>query len=185
MADDVPVIPRNNNVLWMCVAAVAVVALVCAAFWIPPRQAKKTDEETGFLTIRKNQGLYYVNVAQLLFPVMPSLYRVRLDNVGLTKWTKTRVGKDQWMLSTVIGTDKFEFKQGKPGCYGAPWGVAWIAPLYSNAEQICFEETKGNLQALANHWSMQDNLLFLTADSDGCLVWTNEIDLTELRLKTI
>lgn len=166
---DLDVLPvRNHNVLYMCITAAVVIAMVLiACFW---RRKGSLQQPTGFLQVAT---VGFVNVIEdAPFPGVP-LRMLRLERSGATVWWKAFVDvqKTRFHLLTQVGGVVYAWKEGQPDVLGLPWGAAWIGPI-GQGRNLVFTETKSSGIGVDSHaFSPTEDLKLLTYDAEFRLTW--------------
>lgn len=163
--EDILLIPRNYNVVWVSVAAVIIVVCVALAFLWKPK-AKKDD--LGFLAVNDE----YLNIGDRLFPASndnPAL-QVVLESAPVTVWKKTRKEKDLWQFETQHHGVTYVFGCGVPG-WGAPWGAVFLTPEEKEDKSLLFSLKDGEFQAANNmSWDTAESCPYLVEENNN-LVW--------------
>jgi hypothetical protein len=169
ISDKIPffaTVPQKNPVGLYVVCGVLIVLLITVTIYSftkkTTRKAKVVQtQNTGYLRVNDGQ---YINVKSRIFPNHEFNYSVSLTlgEKPETIWIQEFVSgsSSKFVLKTEIQGLIFALQQGPPGA-GAPWGIAYLAPVVKAVNNNVFlTEHKKTMSALSSTWQ-DENLTFL------------------------
>jgi hypothetical protein len=179
---DAPIQTKRNIPLYVAIAVLACGLLIVLGLYASKLIIGSPDVEkimstrlvpTGYLQANKS---HYVNVGDRLFADHPTNFSVSmsLDKEPRTVWIQEFLNeaRDSFVLKTEIQGLVFSLQSGPPGA-GAPWGVAFLAPVVRALNNnVVLMPNKSSFKAISPAWP--DDLIYLTVYQEtGQIYWTS------------